>query len=665
MHPSASDSPVPESASAEKLQPLLERYLAAAEPEQRAAMRAFVAEVKRTLTKGEPETAAYWLRRAVVPGMDYTSAQELARMYQELRPLLEGAVPLRVAVLSSFTSRQLAGLIELFLFGAGFRTELWEADYGVMRQEVLDPASPLYAFRPETVFLATSRRDLADVPELTADPAGVKACVEMELSSWCQLWHTLHERLGCQVIQNNFDTPPWRPLGNHEMRHPASFARYVQLVNMALTEQAAPFVVVHDLDALAACHGRWRWGDERFHHHAKMPCAPEFLVDYAHSVASLLLAQKGVCRKCLVLDLDNTLWGGVIGDDGLAGIRLGQGDAEGEAYLAFQRYVKTLQLRGVLLAVCSKNDESTAREVFTKHPEMLLRLDDISCFVANWHDKAANLRAIAEALNIGLGALVFVDDNPAERSVVRQLVPEVAVPEMPADCADYIRTLEGYRYFQVTTLATEDFKRTEFYQANKARVRAQATASNIDAFLQSLRMSARIEPISATSLERSAQLISRSNQFNLTTRRYTKAELLSMMEDGRWITRTVSLADRFGDNGLISVVLAHESPRALQIDTWLMSCRVLKRGVEGFVLNHLVKIARERQLSAILGEYVPTAKNALVRDHFRKLGFALVREAEDGHSWWELSVRPDWQAPSTFIEEVPPPGPPVSVLGGT
>jgi FkbH-like protein len=369
-----------------------------------------------------------------------------------------------------------------------------------------------------------------------------------------------------------------------------------------------------------------------------MPCAPAYLVDYAHSVASILSAQAGVGKKCLVLDLDNTLWGGVIGDDGLGGIRLGQGDPGSEAFSAFQKFIKALRTRGVILAVCSKNDESTAREAFEKHAEMDLRLEDISCFVANWDDKATNIRKIAQRLDIGLNSMVFVDDNPAERAIVRQLLPEVSVPELPADPSGYIWAVEKHRYFQVVSLSSEDLRRTDLYRANEARLDAQSSTQSIDEFLASLEMVARVAPIDATNLERSVQLINRSNQFNLTTRRYSSGEVLAMLQDPAWITRTVSLADRFGDNGLICVLLGRVAGEALSIDTWLMSCRVLKRGVELFLLEQILAIARARGLKRIVGEYIPTAKNALVRDHYRTLGFTQVWDAENGHTKWELAA---------------------------
>jgi FkbH-like protein len=531
------------------------------------------------------------------------------------------------------------------------KAEVYEAEYGTFRQEVLDPESGLHGFRPDFVILATCWRDLGHIPALSDDRQEVARKVESEVAGWTRLHLAAHARLGCQIIQNNFDLPPWRSLGNHEMRHQSGFARFVSLVNLALQDAAPPFVTIHDIDQLSATWGRSTWGDERFFHHAKLPCGPEQLVDYAHSLSSLMLAQLGVVRKCLVLDLDNTLWGGVIGDDGLGGIRLGQGDPESEAFVAFQSYVKALERRGVILAVCSKNSEALAKEVFEMHPEMVLRLDDIACFVANWDDKATNLARVASQLNIGLNSLVFVDDNPAERAIIRRLRPDVAVPELPVDPAGYIMALEKHRYFQPVTLSAEDMQRTGYYQADAAREVAESTAEDLEGFLRMLEMDARVGPIGAATLERSVQLIHRSNQFNLTTRRHSVAEVQAMLESDCWLTRTVSLRDRFGDNGLISVLLAKISDGTLAIDTWLMSCRVLKRGVEQFLLGHLIGIAKERSIITIRGEYIPTAKNALVCDHYLNLGFALIERDDSGRTVWELHVDESLNPPVTFIEE--------------
>jgi FkbH-like protein len=635
------------------LNDLCERHVGAAPAERAGTFRSLRTGLTQAIEVGAADAAADVLRRVVAPALDYTSAQSLSRIQSALQNRgVRSPQQTRLAVLGSFTTTQLVPLIRLHLFAAGIDAEVYEADYGVFRQEVLDPQSALYEFGPQIVYLATSWRDLVRRPDMNGDREDLDRVVATEQAEWHALWKTLQDRAGCQVIQNNCVLPPCRSFANHEMRQPGSLNRYLAATNQHLMETAPPFVTIHDVDHLAAVWGRWNWDDPRFVHQAKMPCSPEYLVDYAHSVASLVAAQLGLAKKCLVLDLDNTLWGGVIGDDGLGGIRLGQGDPEGEAYLAFQHYVKSLQERGVILAVCSKNNDATAREVFDRHSEMVLRQKDISCFVANWDDKATNLQTIAATLNIGVNSLVFVDDNPAERAIVRRLVPQVAVPELPEDVAGYAQVLEQHRYFQVLSVGAEDFQRTEFYRSDTMRKAAEASAGDIEEYLRSLEMIARVGPIDSSTLERSVQLIGRSNQFNLTTRRRSAAEIMALLDDETWITRTVSLADRFGDNGLISVLLARVSGQAIEIDTWLMSCRVLKRGVEQFLLNHLVDVARARGISRLRGEYIPTLKNTLVREHYAGLGFARGPTRDDDRTTWELILSDGWRPLQTTITEM-------------
>jgi FkbH-like protein len=604
------------------------------------------------LAEGDTEQVVAQFRAAVVPDMDFTSAASAARFLSKIRRHgAHGATPASVAVLGSTTTSQLTAFLDLFLFARGIDAGIYEAPYGIFRQEILDPTSELYRVRPQMVFLATSRRDLGRVPAPSDTAEAVEAAVTAEVNDWLVLWQAAHDRLNCQIIQNNFDAPPWRAFGNFEMSHAASPGSFTERVNRELRARAPRWVAIHDLDGLTASVGRWNWGDDRFYHLAKLPCAPEHLVAYAHGVAALIAAHLGRSRKCLVLDLDHTLWGGVIGDDGLAGIQLGQGDAIGEAYVTFQRYAKSLGKRGVILAVCSKNEQANAREPFEKHPEMVLHLDDISCFVANWDDKAANLRRIAQQLNIGLDSLVFVDDNPAERALVRSFLPEVAVPEMPADPADYIRAVEQHRYFETASLSSEDFRRAEYYSGNVQRQQAEASGADLDAFLLSLEMRAWIGPINEMDFDRSVQLIGKSNQFNLTTRRHAAADLQRMLASPEWVTRVVKLSDRFGDNGLISALLARQQGDALDIDTWLMSCRVLKRGVEQFLLNHLVELARARGLRRLTGEYVPTAKNKLVKDHYAGLGFTPLQTRDDGSARWQLEISGSWTPLPHYIRQ--------------
>ena len=489
---------------------LFEQYIGSAAPQRSQNFNQLLRCMREEVQSSNFEQVAIVMRRLVSPSLDYTSAQSLSRIVALLKSRdVQLPHKTRLAVLGSFTTTQLVPFIELNLFSLGINAEIYEADYGVFRQEILDPSSGLYEFAPQIVLLATSWRDLAQRPKLTARIGELMHVVEAEQRDWSVLWTVLHKRLGCQVIQNNCVLPSWRSLNNHELRQPGSLHRYLAATNLHLNAVAPPFVTIHDVESIASTFGKRNWDDPRFVHQAKLPCAPEYLFEYAHSLASVIGAQLGCAKKCLVLDLDNTLWGGVIGDDGLGGIRLGHGEPEGEAFVAFQQYIKDLQLRGVILAVCSKNNEETAREVFEKHPDMVLRLPDIACFVANWEDKAANLRTIASSLNIGLDSLVFVDDNPAERAIVRRLVPEVAVPELPDDAAGFVQALDECRYFQVVSVGAEDFQRTEYYRANSLRRSTESAAGDLEGYLCSLEMVAHLAPINPTTVERSAQLIQR------------------------------------------------------------------------------------------------------------------------------------------------------------
>jgi FkbH-like protein len=365
----------------------------------------------------------------------------------------------------------------------------------------------------------------------------------------------------------------------------------------------------------------------------------------------VIAALRGKSRKCLVLDLDNTLWGGTIGDDGIEGITLGQGDATGEAFLEVQRTALALRDRGIVLAVSSKNDDAVARTAFAAHPDMLLRADHIAVFQANWNDKATNIAAIARELSLGIDALVFLDDNPVERNFVREALPQVAVPELPHDPALYSRTLAAAGYFETVAFSAEDRKRAEYYQDNARRVALQSNVGDLDAYLASLEMRISFRPFDEEGRARIAQLINKSNQFNLTTRRYSEAEVAGIEADPEVLSLQVRLVDRFGDNGMIGVVVARpRDAETLEIDTWLMSCRVLGRRVEHAVLREIVLQARARGVSKLIGVYLPTAKNAMVAEHYAKLGFALVARAESGASTWELHTAVELEAAPMAVD---------------
>jgi FkbH-like protein len=396
--------------------------------------------------------------------------------------------------------------------------------------------------------------------------------------------------------------------------------------------------LLFDVAALAETIGLAEWHDPTLWNIGKVPFASAYLPIYAEAACRLIAALRGKSRRCLVLDLDNTLWGGVIGDDGLSGIVLGQGDPTGEAFLEVQRTALALRDRGIVLAVCSKNSEDTARAPFRSHPEMLLREEHVAVFRANWNDKATNIEAIAQALSLGLESMVLLDDNPVERGLVRDLLPEVAVPELPDDPALFARTLLAAGYFEAIAFSAEDRTRASAYQENAARVALRDSSRGVEDYLRSLGTVLDFRPFDAPGRKRIAQLINKSNQFNLTTRRYSETDIARMECDPGRFTLQVRLSDSFGDSGMICVVICVPEHEDWRVDTWLMSCRVLGRRVEEAVLQEIVRNAKIRRIRRLVGLYVPTERNALVKDHYSRLGFDSTETRSDGATVWELSV---------------------------
>ena len=544
---------------------------------------------------------------------------------------------LRLAILGGPTTTQLCQFIEVFLASEGIAVEIYEGDYGLFRQEILTSGSGLDSFHPNVIFLATGARDVSRYPSIEMDEEAVSRVAAEELDDWSLLWETANAKWNASLIQNNFEIAPGSVMGHHRLRHPGAREHYLERLNKMIADRAPACVVLHDLQGLAAEAGARSWFDPRFYLEFKMPCGAECLVSYAHSVSSLLRAVVGKSKKVLVLDLDNTLWGGVVGDLGAGGIRLGQGSGEGEAFLAFQKYVKELQRRGILLAVCSKNDDINAREPFENRSDMILRMSDFSCFVANWENKADNLRTIADRLELKLDSFVFVDDNPAERAIVRQFVPEVAVPDLPEDAAGYVQALALHRYFETVAFTREDTARSRYYAENAQRKELASRATDLNSFLASLGMRMKVEGVNEMNLERVTQLVNKSNQFNLTTRRYTTAQMREIADSPEWRTLTFSLKDSLGDNGLIGVILVQRREESMLIDTWVMSCRVLQRGIENFSRNELAGLARREGCRRILGRYIPTSKNGMVKDHYARLAFE--QAGRDGDcTIWSLSV---------------------------
>ena len=503
--------------------------------------------------------------------------------------------------------------------------------------DALDPSSPVRTAGLDMALIVSDARVLGlDQPAASREAASGK--VEQAFQQLRQTIEGLRPWISSAILVQTVAAPLEPLFGSFDRLEPGSPLSMIAAFNRRIADWAEEgSVVLVDVAHLAECVGLETWDDPGHWHASKLGFSPSLLPVYADLVARTMGAIRGLSRKCLVLDLDNTLWGGVIGDDGVGGIVLGQGSAVGEAYLAIQRMVLALRARGVVLAVCSKNEEANARAPFREHPDMLLREDHIAVFQANWTDKAANLRAIAETLNIGIDALVFLDDNPAERLQVRRELPLVAVPELPDDPALYPRTLAAAGYFEAVSFSKEDRERAEMYQTNAQRVAALGVSGDIAAYLASLDMVCTINFVDDVAKARVAQLINKSNQFNLTTRRYSESELVAATRDPDRHVAQVRLVDRFGDNGIIAVLIADKTPDAWEIDTWLMSCRVLGRRVEEACLGHLAAAARRAGARALVGRYVPSAKNGMVRDLYPKLGFSLENE-RGGTTTWRLAL---------------------------
>jgi FkbH-like protein len=555
---------------------------------------------------------------------------------------------LDLAPLSSFRLGVVAGntfdlLIDCFPTAAarhGVALDVIATPYDQVLQQALEPKSQINKAGLDAVLIAVDHRWLA-LDRCSLD--GATSRVDAAIGKLRSVVFGVREYGSSSAILSTLPCPPEPLFGNYDRRVRGTVRAMIDDANraiIALADDTGSYLL--DCATLAEQVGTERWFDPIKWFSYKLPFSPECFEIYSDMLGRLLGSIRGKARKCLVLDLDNTVWGGVIGDDGVGGIELGQGSARGEAFLAVQQAALDLRERGIMLAVCSKNNDAVAREPFRDHPEMILRENHISVFQANWIDKAHNLQAIAKKLNIGLDALVLLDDNPAERAQLRAAFPDVAVPELPADPSWFPWFLTAPGYFEAVSFSTEDRLRVESYASDAQRAEVLAKALNLGDYLTSLEMRIRFAPFDIQNRRRISQLINKTNQFNLTTRRYTEAQVAQMENDDSIFTLQVRLEDRFGDLGLIAVVICRESAqtthREWEVDTWLMSCRVLGRRVEEAVLSKVVADAKARGVAYIIGTYIPSAKNKMVADHYRDLGFEQIDPRQPGHSRWQLSV---------------------------
>lgn len=599
----------------------------------------FAAQCKQLAEGGEE--LGKRLRYLASHRLDESALNRLAKALTKARAAghsLAPLAPFRLGIVSNATSHFMVAALTATAARHGFALECVESDYGQTMQAALSPDSAVNRSRCDAVLVAIDHRGLP-LSCRAGDAASGEASVRAALAQLETIRRGLRDHGAGACILQTLPRPVESLFGSLDFALPGTERHNIDLFNRELARSLAGSEdLLLDVAHIAETVGLSAWHDPTLWNLAKLPFAGELLPLYADHVCRLIAALRGKSRKCLIVDLDNTVWGGIIGDDGLDGIVLGQGNATGEAHLHVQRTALSLRERGVVLAVSSKNTDEIARRPFREHPEMLLREDHIAVFQANWNDKATNIQAIARELSLGVDAMVFLDDNPMERNLVRQLLPQVAVPELPGDPALYARTLLAAGYFEAVTFSEEDRKRAQLYQDNAKRATLQAQAGDVDAYLASLDMQLTLSAFDEVGRARIAQLINKSNQFNLTTRRYTEAEVAAAERDPNAFTLQVRLSDAFGDNGMISVIICRRQADAWDIDTWLMSCRVLGRKVEAAVLGELVTQAKARGIQRLVGRYLPTEKNQLVADHYEKLGFELVERGSDGSSHWELSV---------------------------
>ncbi len=550
--------------------------------------------------------------------------------------MARAATPVRIALLGGCSWHPLREAVEHMVRMGGFGPELFVGEFDNYNAEIREDGSPLYAFRPDVLVLLPAEGRCTYPGAITDAAPRVREAAVLCAQEILALCERAHERSGCEVILGNFIPPSRFDPGPYRVKALASDWSFRRLVNLELGAQAPSYVHVCDVDFLASRRGLVTSRYERGWFESKQPFATDLQVDVARELAHIVLSLRATPAKVLAVDLDNTLWGGVIGDDGIEGIEIGDTSPRGEAFKAFQREVLSLHRRGVLLAVCSKNDHDKAVEPFAKHPEMVLRMHHFAAFYANWNPKSDNLRAIASDLDLGLDSIVFVDDNPAEIDIVKQFAPEVRTVLLGPDPALYAGVLADCRFFEPLAITPEDMVRGDQYGREKERKALKASVTDMDAYLDSLEMKAHILSFTALDLPRITQLINKSNQFNLTTIRRTETEVLQIKDDSRRPARIARLADRFGEHGLISVLITEikaERPADLEIETWVMSCRVLKRQVEEELANEVFRIAREHGCARVIARYRKTAKNSLVADLYPRLGFSALESDEGGATY--------------------------------
>lgn len=555
----------------------------------------------------------------------------------------------KIAVFGGSTTNEIINTLELFLLNAGIEAEFYESEYAQYEQDAVFPSEELLSFKPDIVFVHTTNRNIRNLPEVTDSKEIVDEKLKAEFARFENIWNSIRNKFHCPIIQNNFEMPFYRLMGNKDCSDYRGRANFISRLNQAFydfAEKTEGFYI-NDINYLSADYGLKEWSNPSFWNMYKYAMCFEAIPYLAFSVSNIIKSIFGKNKKALALDLDNTLWGGVVGDDGVDGIEIGQENGVSQSYYEFQSYIKQLKSLGIILTVCSKNDHENAIAGLN-HPEGVLKPDDFIIIKANWENKDRNIAETAAELNILPESIVFVDDNPAEREIVKAQLKGVQAPVMDS-VENYITTIDRSGFFEVTTFNEDDLKRNEMYKENAMRNAQQASFADYGEYLKSLDMKATIGDFIPVYIARITQLTNKSNQFNLTTKRYTQTEMEEVWHSPNYIRLYGKLIDKFGDNGVVSVVIGEKREDTLHIDLWLMSCRVLKRDMEQAMLDTLVEKCRQNGISKIKGYYYPTKKNGMVRELYGTFGFTKISEDENGNTVWELPIE-GYENQNRYIE---------------
>lgn len=555
-----------------------------------------------------------------------------------------------IAILGGSTTSDIKLILELFLLNYGIKPNFYESEYNQYWQDAMFENKELEEFKPDIIFIHTTNRNIKEFPETSDSAEEVENKIENEFNNFYVMWEHLKEVYHCPIIQNNFEYPFYRLMGNKDATSIYGKVNYITKLNLKFAEYAESNenFFINDINYQSAQFGLDKWADQFYWYMYKYAMSISAIPTLSYNVANIIKAIYGKNKKGFVLDLDNTLWGGIIGDDGVENIALGQETAEGEAYLEFQEYLKMHKQIGIILNVNSKNEMENALAGLNR-VDSVLKPEDFVSIKANWNPKSQNMKEIANELNLGVDSLVFVDDNPAERAIINKNIPDVRTPEMEK-VDNYIKTLDNSGFFEVVNLSNDDIKKTKMYKQNIERKNKLSTFENYDDYLKSLEMKAEIQNFIPMYMSRIAQLTNKSNQFNLTTKRYTQAEIEEVANSDEYITLYGKLEDSFGDNGVVSVIIGKKENEKLNIDLWIMSCRVLKRDMEYAMMDTLVHNAAKNGIKEIYGYYYPTMKNKMVKNFYELQGFEKIEEDSEGNTKWKFVIDKNYNNKNKFIK---------------